>query len=186
MCLKILRKIDWHTTANIATTIALLVTIIALISNLRENRKTNEFVIFSKYQEAYTKVSENISNTWSMIKKEVRSNPKTKNEIPDISNSFDYIKLRIKQPENLYGIELHLIENEIQSLNILNQICQYALKDERKLNLVKIMYSKDISFYQDHIEDLLNFRKYCSRGMLLPIPRYNAIKQIKVDEHFGR
>lgn len=186
MCLEFLRRIDWQTTANIATTFALLVAIIALICNLRENRKTNEFVILSKYQEAYSKISEKRRDTWKKIKEKVLSNPNTKNEIPDKSNSFEYIKLRIKQSENLYAIEHQLIEEEIESLSILNEICQYALKDVRKLNLVKIMYSKDISFYQNHINDLLDFRNHCSQERLLPIPKYNAIIQIKVDDYYGR
>ncbi len=186
MCLEFLRTIDWQTTANIATTFVLLIAIIALICNLIANRKTNEFVILSKYQEAYTKVSEKRKNTWKRIKEKVLSNPKTENEIPDKSSSFDYLKLRIKQSENLYAIEHQLIEEEIQSLNILNEICQYALKDVRKLDLVKIMYSTDISFYQNHIEELLNFRKVCLRERLFSIPKYNAIRQIKVDDYFGR
>lgn len=186
MCFEFLKNINWQTTASIATTLALLIAIIALICQTIESRITNEFVIFSRYQETLAKISEKRRNTWLKIKEKTLSNPKTKHEIPDKSNSFDYLNLRIKQQEPLYAIEQQLIEEEIRTINILNEICKYALKDTKKLTMTKILYSSEISFYQSHIDDLLRFIKHCLNERLFPKPKYGSIKKVKIDDYFGK
>jgi len=182
----LLNKIDWSRAANIATTLGLILTIVVLIYEITENRKTTEFAIFLRYQETYIKISEKRISTWNKIKEAILSNPKTEHEISDKSSSFDYLNIRIKQQEPLFAIEHQLIDEEIRTLNILNEICKYALRDRAKLDMIKILYSQDISFYQNSINDLNGFRKLCSKERLMPKPTYTSIKKIKINDYFEK
>ena len=181
-----MKNIDWQTAGSIATTLGLIVALLALAYQLNESRKSSDFIAFTKYQEAYDKISKKRIDTFQMIKKEVRSNPKTKHEIPDKSDTFYYLNIRVKQKEPLYAIEQGLIEEEVHALNILNELCKYALKDENKLSMVKILYSNDISFYQNNLKELQNFRDLCAKERLMPKLMHAHLTKIKIRDNFGK
>jgi hypothetical protein len=180
-----LKAIDWGKVANIATSIGLLLAIIALIYQIVLTRKTQEQAVFLKLLDAYETLLSQREDVWPKIKESVRANPKTQREIPDRGSSVDYLLQRIGQPEPMYAVEYHLIELELQSLNILNEICSYSLKDEDKAILTKALYSSEISFYKNNLQNILRIRDHASKDCRLSVPRYDALMQFEVDDFFS-
>ncbi len=191
MCSK---KCDWQTIANITTSITLIVAILVFGWEIYQYNKTQEFSIFLKFDEAYTKIVKERSEIWSKIKETVISNPKTKHEIPDNSNTIDYLKLRISQKEPLYAVELALIEHEIKSMNILNELCRLSLNDKQKISLLKASYSDEIAFYQNNIQNIEYLRNEAKKELRIherkdrwmSIIRYADLQKIKIDDFFAK
>ena len=178
-------SIDWQTVANVTTSVALILAILAFGWEIRVNRKTQEFSVFMKFVDAYQKIIEDRHKIWAKITHMVRSNPKTKNEIPDKTNSINYLLLRIKQAEHLYAVEQELIEYELESINLLNELCRYSLVDGQKELLTKALFASEISFYQNRIEDIISLRKQASKERTLSIVRYDSLMKFQVGDFFG-
>lgn len=152
------------------------------INVIREERK---FSILLKYIDMYEKLVDKRESNWDKIKVAIRNNPETKHEIPDRCSSLDYLKLRSEQTEQFYTIEDNLLEDEIQSLNILNEICRYVKSDPQKVVFVNAIFAREITFYQHRIKDILFLKQKEGVLRLFSIPRYDALMNYNVESFFG-
>ena len=164
---------DWQTIANMATSVAVIVAVGALIWGIRGVRQEREFQVFFRYVDAYERLETKRLDNWRKLKDAVRSIPGGEGEIGDRTNSIQYLQLRVAQQEPLYAIEHAVLELEIQSLNVLNDLCSYALKDTRKLSLCKALFATDIAFYQ-------YWHPQCSSSELI------VVRSAKTKRHFSQ
>jgi len=176
--------IDWQTVANIATSLALVLAIGLFIWEVRSNRKERAFSVFLRLVDYYSKLMAERKHKWILIKERVTSNPKTSKEIGDKTSTLDYLLIRLQQKEPLYAIEHGLVEDEIKSLNLLNELCKYALKDRQMALILKVSFSNDISFYQNRLEDLLLIRNKEKQLRLFSVPHYSHLKRFHVSDYF--
>lgn len=170
--------VDWQTFSYIASCIALIVTIIIFISEVNKNRKERSFSIFLKLIDFFKEIQTERREKWKRIKEAVPSE-----EIGDKTIPLDYIVMRIKQPEPLYAIELGWIEDEIRSLNLLNELCNYALNDKQIAKIIKISLSQEISYFQNRLKMILAIRESQNHLMLFSKPHFDHLQKIQVSEY---
>ena len=183
--LALLSQIDWQTVTYVGSSVAVLLAVVVFIWEVRANRQEREFTIFFRFIDTYSRLMDERKAHWKKIKETIQNNPNTKQEIGDRTNSLDYLLLRAKQSEPFYAIEHSIIEYEIRSLSLLNEICYFATKDHKKRILVNIQFAHEISFYQNRLDDLL-FLVNRERGeRLFSVPRYSALKKYTV-KNFSR
>jgi hypothetical protein len=175
---------DWQTAANIASSLAVLVAVLAFMWEVHLSRKERAFSVFLKLVDFYGVVQAQRRNQWKLIKDNVRGNPKTAHEVGDTTISFDYLLTRVKQTEPLYAIEHGLLEDEIRSLNLLDELCRYALKDLQMAIILKTVYASEISFYQNRLKDLLFLRDSQRRVRLFSVLRCNNLQGLQVSDYF--
>lgn len=181
----LVKKVNWETVANIATSITLIIAVLVFAWEVYKNRFSNDFEIFNKLMDTYQNIRLKSHQVWINISESVRSNPKTKHELPDKTNSAKYLILRTKQTEPLYAIEHELVEYELQSINILNEICKFALKHDQMSLLTKATLSSEISFYQRNLNDWITIRKYATRERTLSKLKYESLMKIDVGDFFS-
>lgn len=171
--------------AEVATILAFTIALVSFLWEFRANREERAFSVFLRFIDAYEQLQEDRRQRWNSLKEVVRANPNTQHEIGDRTNSVDYLLLRIEQDEPLYAVEHSLLENEIKSLNLLNELCRYSLKDTQKMLLTKALLADEISFYQNNLQRLLAIRDRESVERLFSIPRYDALIATPVEDFFN-
>lgn len=176
--------IDWQIISNIASSLAFILAIGLFIWEVRSNRKERAFSIFVRLVDYYSKVVTERKHKWKLIKEKVRLNPKTRKEVGDKTSTLDYLLTRTKQKEPLYAIEHGLLEDEIRSLSLLNELCRYALRDKQMALILKISYSSEISYYQNRLEDLLLIRKREKQLRLFSVPHYSHLLKFTISDYF--
>lgn len=179
-----LDMIDWQTVAYIATSLAFIITVLVFIWEVKSSRREREFAIFLRLIDSYREIMADRRNRWKVIKERVRANARTSEEIGDRTSSLDYLLTRMQQDEPLCAIEHAVVEDEIRSLNLLNELCKYALKDEQMALILKISYSSEISYYQNRIGDLLFIRNREKQVRLFSMPRYGHLQKVQVGDYF--
>jgi hypothetical protein len=94
--------------------------------------------------------------------------------------------MRLEQSDSdpLRAIEHSLIENEIRSVNLLNEICRLSAKDESRKNLVRILLSGEIAFYQRRLEDLRQLRESESKERRFSVMRADMLANYPVGDYF--
>lgn len=176
---------DWSTLAQVATALGLIVAICMFIWQIKSNRKERSFSIFLRLLDFYNHIMTERRQKWKTIKEKVKDNPKISIEIGDKTSSIDYLLIRIQQNEPLYAIEHGLFEDEIKSLNLLNELCKYAVKDEQKALILKVSYSSEISYYLNRLNDISLIWDKERQLRLFSIPRYRYLKQFQVGDYFA-
>ena len=176
--------VDWQTIAYIVTPLALIATIVIFIVELERNRKERAFGTFLRLLDYYGNLLAERRRNWGIIKEKVRTNPKISQEIGDKTSSLDYLLTRVQQAEPFYAIEHGLLEDEIRSLNILNELCKIALKHEQMSLILKVCYSSDISFYQNRLKDILSILDKERQLRLFSIPRYSYLQKLQIVDYF--
>ncbi len=139
---------------QISISLITLLSLVFLIIQIYFNKKEIEYSNFVTTLKYYDKLVEQSQEKWKLIKDVVHKNPKTKSEIPDRQDTLSYLIIRLSQKESFYAVEEELLDQEIRSLNFLNELCKVA-KNERK-SLLTLTYSSDISYYQNRKDDLLS------------------------------
>ena len=172
--------VDWQAIASTATTLALIVAIGMFILEIRSNRKERAFGTFLRLFDFYGNLMAERRRRWGIIKEKVRANPKISKEVGDKTSSLDYLQTRVQQAEPFYAIEHGLLEDEISSLNLLDALCKYALKDEQMALILKVCYSSEISFYQNRLKDILSIRDKEGQFRLFTMPRYSHLPKLRV------
>lgn len=176
--------IDWQTIANIATSITLIVAIVVFICELISRRRERKFSIFLRLLDCYNQIMTERRHKWKVIKKKIQTNKKTSKEIGDKTSTIDYLLTRVRQKEPLYAIEHGLLEDEIKSLNILNELCEYASKDEQMRLVLNVLYSSEVSYYQNRHKDILLILDREKKLRLFTIPRYEHLCKFKICNYF--
>lgn len=176
--------IDLQIVANIATSLAVIVAIGVFIWEVKSSRRERAFSVFLRLLHCYDEIITERRHKWKVIKEKVKANPKIFEEIGDKTSSLDYLLTRVQQKELLYAIEHGLLEDEIRSLNLLNELCNYALKDEQKALILKVSYASEISYYQNRYEDLLLIRNREKQVRLFSIPRYAYLQKFQVGDYY--
>lgn len=176
--------VDWQTIAYIATPLALIVTILMFIVELERNRKERAFGTFLRLLDFYGNIMAERRRVWGIIKEKVSANPKISKEIEDKTGSVDYLLIRVRQEEPFKAIEHGLLENEIRSLNILNELCKIALKHEQMASILKVCYSSEISFYQNRLKDILPILDKERELRIFSIPHYSYLQKLRILDYF--
>jgi hypothetical protein len=78
-----------------------------------------------------------------------------------------------------------LIECELQSIIVLNEICKFSLKDKQKMILTKALFSSKILFYQKRINDILVLGERSIKERTLSKLRYDSLLKVNVIDYFG-
>ena len=179
-----MNTIDWQTVANIATSVAVVLALAVFVWEMRSSRREREYQVFFRYVDAYERLETRRLDNWRKLKDAIQSNPNTKEEIGDKTNSIEYLMLRARQAEPMYAIEHNVLELEIQSLNLLNEMCRYALRDSDRLSLLKAMFAKEISFYQHSLPQILQLREQEKAQRLFSIPKYESLQKCDIGDVF--
>ncbi len=170
--------------ANVATAGATLLALAALILELRRARQERELTIFFRYLDHYSELLDRRRTRWREIREVLSKNEKTKDEITGRTSSLDYLVLRAGQTEPFYPAEHEVLDGEIRSLNVLNELCVLVRGDGHREALLGSFFASDISYYQNRLDDLLKIRERESRQRLFPIPRFDAVKAFPVTKFF--
>ena len=173
-------------TANISTTLALVVALVVFIAEIRSSRKTREYESFLTLLENYQQIVEERKNQWRKIKKALKNNTKVSNEIHDKQNSLSYLLIRLGQSEPMYAIEHGLLDRELRSLNFLDKLCELALKNCRAFEILLLTDAHEISYYQNRLKDLLKLYESQRSIRLFPKPRYNSLDKTDISGFFGQ
>lgn len=172
--------------ANISTTLALIVALVVLIVEIRSSKKTREYESFLTLLENYQQIVEERKNQWRKIKEVLKDDNKVSKEIHDKQNSLSYLLIRLEQSESMYAIEHGLLDRELRSLNFLDKLCELALKNNRAFEILLLTDAHEISYYQNRLEDLIELYESQSSIRLFPKPRYNSLNKTDVSDFFGQ
>jgi len=176
--------IDWQIAANISTSLAFIVAIGVFIWEISLSRRERAFSIFLKLLDYYREIMAERRNRWKRIKEKIRADPTISEEIGDKTSSLDYLLIRVRQEEPLDVIEHGLLEDEIRSLNLLNELAKCALKNEEMALVLKVLYSSEISYYQNRLKDILLIRDREKQWRLFSVPRYSYLQKFRVRDYF--
>ena len=175
---------NFETAAQIATSVGVIGSLLALAYQFRRNRHTTEFELFGRFRDDFRRISKDRRDKWARVKEQLLKNPKTAHEVHDKQNTLDYLEIRVNQKEPLFAIEHEILANEIDSLNFLNEMCRIANENDRCRKILAVSDSSDISYYQSHKEQLLRLYEV-ERGVLkLPKPQFDAIDRVDVSRWF--
>ena len=114
---------------------SLLASIIVLGYQVYQDKEQSEYTNFIDTLKYYDSLKEERIENWVKVKEVVSPNQKISWEIPDKQDSLTYLKTRVNQDEPLYAIEWAILEKEIKSLNLLNELCRMAI-DNEKINVL--------------------------------------------------
>ena len=171
-------------TANISTTLALVVALVIFIAEVRSSRKAKEYESFLTLLQNYQRIVEERKSQWSKIKDALKDNPKVSNEIHDKQNSLSYLLIRVEQPEPMYAIEHGLLDRELRSLNFLDKLCELALKNDRAFEILLLTDAHEVSYYQNRLKDLLKIYESQRSIRLFPKPQYNSLNKTDISDFF--
>lgn len=169
-----------ETIANLATSAATFVAVVALFLELRKASEERRLTLFFHYLDHYATLIQQRREKWRNIRDTLRKNEKTRHEVGDRVSSLDYLLMRTRQAEPLFPVEHEVIDNEVRSLNILNELCRLAEGDDHRVTLVGSLFAGDISYYQNRLADLLALHKRESAQRLFPITRHDALTRFPV------
>lgn len=175
---------DIQTAGIVASSVGVVVAVLALVSEIRANRHERQFAIFLRLLDAYEGVRGQRRQVWGRLKEVVRSNSKLAHEIGDRTGSIDYLLTRARQEEPLYAVEHELLEMEIRSLNVLNELCRLAKGDELGTALLASLLGGEISFYQNRLADIQSLRNREGTIRLFSIPRHSALSAFSIQDYF--
>ncbi len=176
--------VDWQIIGNIIMALAVIVAIGTFIWEVKSSRKERAFSIFLRLLDFYSENMTERRKKWKIIKERVGANPKISEEIGDKTSSLDYLLRRTQQVESLYAMEHGLLEDEIRSLNLLDELCKYALKEEQMALILKISNSSEVSFYQNRLKDIISIRDNEKQFRLFSIPHYRHLQKFRVEDYF--
>jgi hypothetical protein len=175
----------WSTAADIFTVVGVGGALIGLAWQLRKSRQDTEFLMLQRLIDTYDKLRQDTRDRWRKIQGAIKSTSLS-HEIGDRTGSIDYLLMRVERSDSdpLTAIEHSLIENEIRSLNLLNEICRLSAKDESRKNLVRILLSDEIAFYQRRLEDLRQLRESESKERRFSVMRADMLPNYQVGDYF--
>lgn len=177
-------SVDWQLIANIAASLAVILALAVFVWQIRNTRHEREFAVFFRYVDAYEQLKSRRLDNWRRLKESVRSDSRIQDEIGDRTNSIQYLLLRTKQPEPMYAIEHAVLEYEIQCVNLLNEMCRYALRDTGKLCLLKALFANEISFYQNSLPGIVNLRERERPERLFSVAKYESLEKCEIGDVF--
>lgn len=170
--------------ANIATSIGIIVAVFGLAYQFFQFRQSSEFESFAVLLHEYRRIVDERRGRWNLIRAELQKNPKTAHEVHDRQNTLDYLALRSMQSEPFVPVEHELLEREVVSLNLLDELCRLAVKNERCRLLLVLTEASEISYYQSHKDQLLQIVERERRERKFPKPHFEAIGKICVHSWF--
>ena len=71
----------------------------------------------------------------------------------------------------MYPVEHELLEEEIRSLNIVNELCRLAAGDENRTALLSALLSSEIYYYQNRLSEIQELRDFQRRYRIFSIVR---------------
>ena len=148
-----------------------------------QDKQETKYSTFIETVEYYDKIVNERSEIWTKIKENVRQNPNTAWEVDEKHNTLTYLIIRNQQEEPLYAIEHKLLELEIRSLNLLNQLCELADEKSMMEDLLKVTYSSEIAYYQTKEEDLTKLYEDEKEIYRHSTPSYDTLKRFNVSEY---
>lgn len=175
---------DWQTIAAIASSLGFILAILVFAWEIRANRRERDLSVFLRFLDAYEKVQARRRQQWSKVKEVIQSNPHLKDEIGDRTSTLDYLLIRSQQPEQMFAVEHGIIELEIQSLNILNELCRLSTGDQQRNTLLASFCGSEISYYQNRLNDLLALREREAGERLFSVPRHEALIKFTIHGFF--
>jgi hypothetical protein len=176
----------WSTAADIFTGVGVGGALIGLAWQIRKSRQDTEFLMLQRLIDAYDKLRQGSRDKWRKIQEVIKSNTALSHETGDRTGSIDFLRMRVEQSDSdpLTAIEHGLIDNEIRSLNLLNEICRLSAKDESRKNLVRILLSDEIAFYQRRLEALRQIRESESKERRFSVVRDDVPPNYQVGDFF--
>lgn len=175
---------DVQEVGTIVSSLGVVVAVLALVREISANRHERQFAIFLRLLDAYEGVRGQRRQVWGRLKEVVRSNSTLAHEIGDHTGGIDYLLTRARQEEPLYAVEHELLEMEIRSLNVLNELCRLAKGDELRTALLASLLGSEISFYQNRLADIQNLRSREGKSRLFSIPRHSALSAFSIQDYF--
>lgn len=172
---------------DIATAIlfgSLIISIIVLIYTVIQDKKEREYTHFIDILKYYDSLKNKRIENWGKLKDIVSANPKIKDEIPDGQDTLSYLKIRAGQKEPMYSIEHGILENEIRSLNLLNELCRMAKNDKRMMTLLTLMQASEISYYNNKLNDLLKLFEDETQVRLFSKPKYDILENFNINDYY--
>ena len=173
-------------TANMSTSLAVVVALVVFIVEIRRHRKAREYESFLALLGNYQQIVEERKNQWKKIKEALKGNPKVSSEIHDKQNSLSYLLIRLGQFEPMYAIEHGLLDRELRSLNFLDKLCELALKNDRSFEILLLTDAHEIFYYQKRLKDLLRLYESQKSIRFFPKPRYNRLIKTDTNDFFGQ
>ena len=180
--------IDWSKISYLITSIGVFGALIFNLWQISKHSKERNIFVFTNLAETYESTRQERIDHWKILKNAVKSDKKISHEIGDKTSSLDYLLLRIegKGQDPLTAIEHQILAFEIQSMNILNEICRYAEKDKDATLLTQIKFSSEISYYQNRYNDLIKLWHHERSIRLFPVPRYDALIEFPISDFFEK
>jgi hypothetical protein len=175
----------WSTAADIFTVLGVGGALIGLAWQIRKSRQDTEFLMLQRLIDTYAELRQDTRDRWRDIREAIKSTPLGQ-EISDRTGSIDYLLMRVERSDSgsLTATEHGLIENEIRSLNLLNEICRLSAENESRKNLVRILLSDEIAFYQRRLEDLRQLRESESKVRRFSVMRVDVLSKYQVGDYF--
>lgn len=167
---------------NIATLIAVLIALVSFIWETRIYQKDLNYTVLFRYDDVYQDLDQNRLNVWNEIKNLIIEKSNYSLKAIDKIGGIQYLKIRSDKKEPLQIIEFYYLELNIQCLNLLNQICKFSLEDTRKSIYVNSRYCRDIAYYRNELDNLLQIRKRFSKKYLFTKPHYEFVMEFPIGD----
>jgi len=152
-----------------------------LYNGERRRGEEHTFNTFLGLLKHYDSIIHKRQDLWSQVENMSRKSGSFPGEDASVIDYFYGRFEEIKPDRTIYGIESELLEYEIKSLNVLNELCRYAISNPQIAELLKAKYSNMISYYLESSGRLLsiveNTKAKAGPRRIFSIPNSKYIEQ---------
>ncbi|MBX7252399.1 MAG: hypothetical protein K1X50_10475 [Candidatus Promineofilum sp.] len=178
--------LDWETIGTIVTALGVIIAVVALAYEIKVSRDERRFDTFVRFLDAYSAQQDRRRAKWQRVKDALQHNERIADEIDERKSIVDYLVARSHQLEPMYPVEHQLLEEEIGSLNIVNELCRLAMGDENRMALLGALFSSEISYYQNKLTDIQQIRDQERQFRLFSVVRYSFLIRFDTESYFDQ
>jgi len=171
--------INWQTVTYLAVLSSAIAAIIALIWKIKSDRRQLRFTIFVKLLDFSDKLDNELTSEWLNMKRSKLRDPETLPEVSlrvrDRDNFLDYLCREVSSRGHLVLEDWIMLEREIKLLNVLNELCRYALGDSQVASILRARFLDKISCYRKYLEFVLQVVEKEKGNYPFPTPQYEHL-----------
>jgi hypothetical protein len=176
--------LDWQMIGTVVPAVGVMIAFAALAYQIKASRDERKFDTFIRFLDAYERQRDRRQMVWRKIKEALRA--AHAQEVDDTKSTVDYLVFKDGQSRFMLPVEHELLEEEIRSLNILNELCRLAAGDENRVALLASLLSSEISFYQNKLSDIEKLRDFQRRYRLFSMIRSAWLMKFDVQDYYDR
>jgi len=174
----ILNEFNWQAITYFALICSAFAAIATLIWKIKSDRKQLRFTVFIRFLNYANKVNNEQEKEWINMKRAKLTLQEVAKRIRDRDRFLDYLKRELEKKEPFVLQDYIMLEREIRLLNLLNEMCKFALEDSQIESILKSLYSNKISYYLRYLEFLLHVTEKEKNNYQFPVLEYLCLQKL--------